>query len=120
MARVLGRSSSFQESRRSASMLAGGQEREQRRRDRRHAARRDERRLGALERGELVLECELRRRVVGAQVAHVVVAAFAAVLEGGRLEDRHLHRAADARLRLTGVYQLGLDVPEGCGHESLS
>src|SRR5438309_1981992 len=87
--------------------------------DRRHAARGDQRGLRALQRRELGMQRELARGVVGAQVAHVVVAAFTAVLIGRGLEDRHLHRARDSRQRLAGVYQLGFDTHGGFRHWSL-
>src|SRR5438309_3618521 len=86
--------------------------------DRRHAARGDQRGLRALQRRELGMQRELARGVVGAQVAHVVVAAFTAVLIGRGLEDRHLHRARDSRQRLAGVYQLGFDTHGGFRHWS--
>src|SRR5438105_6916304 len=92
------------------------QYREQRRGDRRHAAGGDQCGLRAFQGRELGMQRELARGVVGTQVAHVVVAAFAAVLIGRGLEDRHLHRARDARQRLAGVYQLGFDTHGGFGH----
>jgi hypothetical protein len=94
-------------------VVARRQHGEQRGGDRRHAARTHQRGLGLLERGDLGVQREMAGRVVGAQVAHVVVALLAGVLEGGRLEDRHLHRAGDARQRLAGVHQLCLDVSVG-------
>src|SRR5262249_12971856 len=100
-------------------MIAGRQHREERRADRRHAARGDQRGLGSLEVGELGVQRQVVRRVVEAQIAHVVVTLLAPVLEGGRLEDRHLHRAVDARPRLSGVHQLGLEALVAAGHRGL-
>ena len=87
-------------------VVSGSQQRQQRPGDRRHAAGRDQRGLGTLERRHLRVQRQLARGVVVAQVTHVIVAAFAAVGVGCRLEDRHLHGTGDPRQRFTRVHEL--------------
>ena len=100
-------------------VIAGREHREERSGDGRHAARRNECRRAAFEHRQFLVQCDLARGVVDPQVADVVVAAFARILEGCGLEDRHLDRAGNARQRLAGVHQLRLDVPEGFAHGEL-
>ena len=91
---------------------AARQHREQRGGDRRHAAREQETRLGALERGELVLRDPLRRVAVAA-VLDAVDPALEVVLQllrvgervGGRLHDRRRQRVARLRPRLAAVHR---------------
>ncbi len=56
------------------------------------------------------------RRVVEADVAEVVIARLAGVLEHRGLEDGRFHGTADARLRLAGMDQVRLDVFEDAAH----
>jgi len=84
-------------------VVANGEEGEESRRDRRHAAGGHQRRLGVLERGELLVQGNMVWRVVEADIAESVVVGLAAVLERGGLKDRNAHRAFDARHGLTGM-----------------
>ncbi len=56
------------------------------------------------------------RRVVQPDVAEIVIARFAGVLEHRRLKDGRLHGPADARVRLAGVDQVRLDALEDAAH----
>ncbi len=98
-------------------MIAGGQHCEQRGRNRCHAACRDQRVLGAFERCEFGVQGLVIWRVVEADVAEVVIARLAGVLEHRRLKDRHLYRARNARL--PGVDQLRVDAFECHARRSL-
>jgi hypothetical protein len=96
--------------------VAGAEEREQRGADRGHAAPGHERGLGPLERGQLGLDRGVVRSVVEPDVPDVVVVVLVRLLEGGRLEDRHHHRAHDARAGLASVDDLRLEPPEALTH----
>ena len=90
-------------------MPAAGQHGEERRRYRRHPTARDQRRLRVFERRELGMQHRVIGRVVKPYVAQVVVAGLPRVLVGRGLKYRHRDRAADERLRLAGVNQLGIE-----------
>ena len=63
-------------------VVARFQHAEERRRDGGHAARRDERRLGPFQRGDLGVKGDMVRRVGEPRVADVVVATVVRRLEG--------------------------------------
>ena len=89
-------------------VIASAEHGEERRAHRRHATGRRQRRFCLLQRCQLGVERFVRGRVREAGVADVVVAPRLRLLERARLVDRHRHRAAVARPRLTGMDQQGI------------